>query len=58
MIVYKDRCYCDNRNCENLMCSRNMKNIPWDELPEYRCVSVRSYAGKCDNYEPPKEDTP
>lgn len=55
MIVYKDRCYCDNGNCENMKCVRNVKNIPWDELPEYMCVSVRSYAGKCENYKPPKE---
>lgn len=55
MIVYKDRCYCDNYNCDNLECSRNQKHIPWDELPEWMCVSMRSYAGLCERYEPQEE---
>lgn len=46
MICYKDTTFCSKEDCENLECKRNMKNIPWNEVPEYMCVSVCDWAGK------------
>ena len=46
MICYKDRTFCSKRDCPNKKCAHNLKNIPWDKLPEWMCVSMRDTAGK------------
>lgn len=46
VIVYEDMTFCANKECRNVKCKRNQKNIPWDKLPEYMCVSVTDFTGK------------
>ena len=62
MFGYKDITFCSNEECRNVQCERNLKNVPWDKLPDYMGVSVTDFAGKfrcCPMPlpEPPKEDS-
>ena len=61
VIVYKDMAFCANKECRNVQCERNQKNIPWKKIPDCMYVAVTDFTGKfkcCPMplSEPPKEE--
>ena len=56
MFGYKDMAFCSNKECLNVKCERNLKNVPWDKLPDYMGVVVTDYTGKCKCFQDPKSE--
>lgn len=44
MPVYKDMTFCSNEKCPNKECYRHLSHVPWDELPEWMCVSIADFS--------------